>query len=121
MNIMPVTVKTPNYSPAQEAIITAFHASVNRPLTFEDAGVIAANPLMNDADGTPRKARSITAKIGRMEIPYARKVAVRKDGTAVASKADIVAEIALVVSGNLEGLDKAPRDALVALRKALAA
>lgn len=114
------TEKTPNYTPAQEAIITAFAQRVG-PLNFEHATEIAAMPEMKDADGNFRKPRSITAKINRMGLPYARKVAVRKDGSPVASKADIVAEIAKVVTGNLEGLDNAPREALVALRKALAA
>lgn len=114
------TEKTPNYSAAQEALIAAKAEAVGT-LNYEHATELAADARMNDADGVPRKPRSIVAKINRMGLPYARKVAVRKDGSPVASKADIVAEIAKVVTGNLEGLDKAPREALVAIRKAVAA
>lgn len=107
-----------NYTPAQEALIVA--ASHVGPLNLAAATVLASNPAMNDGDKA-RTPRAIVAKIVRMGLPYEKKVAARKDGTAVAAKADIVAQIAKTVKGNLEGLDKAPRAALVAIQAALAA
>lgn len=115
------TEKTPNYTLAQVAIMRDMYEAKGEPLDLTDAEVLASDPRMNAADGSPRKARSIVAKIGRELIPYQRKVAVSKTGEAIQSKLDIVAEIGKVVSGNLDGLDKAPKPALVAVLKALAA
>jgi hypothetical protein len=117
---MVTAVKTPNYSAAQEALIEGMSDSVGT-LDLSHAETLAADPRMNASDGTPRKARSIVAKIGRMGLPYARKVAVSKTGEPVAHKRDIVAEIATVVKGNLDGLENAPKAALVAIRKAVLA
>ena len=114
-----MNAKTPNYTVAQENLILA--AADAGTLNLAAAETLAANPAMNDADGNPRKARSIVAKINRMGLPYERKVAVSKSGEPVEDKADIVARIAVKVAGNLDGLDKAPKAALVAIAKAVAA
>ena len=109
--------ETPNYTPAQVAILVA--AAAQAPLTFEDCERLAADPRMFDAEGNPRKARSIVAKITRDGIPYAKKVPVRKDGSKVETKAAIVADIAAkigVTVATLDGLDKAPRGAVIAVR-----
>ena len=90
---------------------------------------IRAEPVLNQAVadrlaaefGPSFTGKSVIAKINRMGLPYQRKVAVTKAGGKVESKAEIVAEIATMVSGNLDGLDKAPKPALQALRDVLAA
>lgn len=89
---------------------------------------IRSEPVLNQAVaerlaaefGPTFTARSVIAKINRMSLPYQRKVATTKTGAPVENKAAIVAEIAALVSGNLDGLDKAPKPALQALRDALA-
>lgn len=65
--------------------------------------------------------RSVIAKITRMQLPYARKVAVTKTGAPVESKEKIVAQIAELVGEALDGLDKAPKPVLQTLRDHLAA
>lgn len=70
--------------------------------------------------GEKFSARSVTAKAIRMGVAYERKVAVTKTGAPVEQKEAIVAEIAKVVGANLDGLDKAPKPALQALRNFLA-
>ena len=108
--------KTPNYTKAQEDLIRA-----QAPLNLDKAKELAANPAMNDADGNARKARSIVAKAISMKVEYERKAPVTKSGDPIVRKEALVAEIAKAVAGNLEGLEKAPKAALVALRDALAA
>jgi hypothetical protein len=66
-------------------------------------------------------ARSVIAKAVRMEVPYERKVAVTKAGAPIERKEAIVAEIASMVGANLDGLEKAPKGALQALRDFVAA
>lgn len=61
-------------------------------------------------------ARSVTAKAVREGIAYQRKVAVTKTGAPVEDKATIVAQCAELVGANLDGLEKAPKPALQALR-----
>ena len=116
------TEKTPNYSAAQEDFIRNFAGTgTDGRLTLADAETIAADPSMLDNDGNVRKARSIVAKINRMGLPYAKKVAARKDGSPVASKAKLVEEIATLAGVSFEALDKAARNDLVKLRDVLAA
>lgn len=89
---------------------------------------IRAEPVLNQAVadrlaaefGPSFTGKSVIAKINRMGLPYQRKVAVTKTGAPVESKATICAQISELVSGNLDGLDKAPKPALQALRDALA-
>jgi hypothetical protein len=66
-------------------------------------------------------ARSVIAKAVRESIAYERKVAVTKTGAPVEQKEAIVTEIAQLVGANLDGLEKAPKPALQALRDYLAA
>ena len=109
-------VKTPNYSPAQVALITA--AAAAGSLNLDVAKSLAANPEMNTADGEPRNYRSIVAKISRMGLSYDRKVATSKDGSPVTKKSDLVSRIATLAGVNaskLEGMDKSPKSALEAI------
>jgi hypothetical protein len=68
-----------------------------------------------------KSSRSIIAKVIRMGLPYERKQPTTKTGEPVTNKAKLVAEIGAVVAGNLDGLEKAPKPALVALRNFVAA
>lgn len=97
------------YTPAMEAAIRA------EPVLNQSVANRLAETFGPDFTG-----KSVIAKINRMGLPYERKVAVTKTGGKVESKTDIVAEIATFVSGNLDGLDKAPKPALQALRDVLA-
>ena len=106
-NIM-ATEKTPNYSPSQEA----------RMREFETIDNTVATLLATEFGKSPA---SVRAKAVRMGLNYVRKAPVTKSGAPVERKEAIVAEIASLVSGNLEGLDKAPKAALQALRNALVA
>lgn len=119
--IIMATEKTANYTATQEAIIRSFIGTgPDGKLTSVDADTIAAMDGMKDADGNARKGRSIIAKINRMGLPYAKKETKRKDGSAVASKAKLVAEIASAIDVNFDSLDKAGREDLVKLRDAVA-
>lgn len=97
------------YTAAQEARIRA-----EAPLNQAKATALAAE------FGSKFTARSVIAKAVRMEVGYERKVAVTKTGEPVERKEAIVAEIASLVGETLEGLDKAPKPALQALRNFLA-
>lgn len=105
-----------NYTEAQEALIASM-----APMDYTKAQELASDERMNDADGNARKARSIVAKAISMGVEYNRKVATTKSGEPVVRKAELVEQIARTVEGNLDGLEKAPKAALVALRDALAA
>ena len=95
--------KAPNYTPEQEARI---EASV--PLNADVAAMLAAE--------FGKSPRSVIAKAVRMGVAYERKTPTTKTGEPITKKETLVAEISAVVSGNLEGLEKAPKPALVALR-----
>lgn len=101
------------YTAAQEQAIR--DAAAAGPLNQAAAEALAAS------FGSPHTTRGVVAKISRMGLPYARKVAVSKTGAPIEKKEDIVAEIAKMVSGNLEGLEKAPKPALQVLRDFLVA
>lgn len=101
------------YTPAQEQRIR--DAAQEGPLNQAVATALAAE------FGPKFTARSVIAKITRMELPYARKVAVSKTGAPVEQKEAIVAEIATLVGATLDGLDKAPKPALQKLRDFLSA
>lgn len=112
--------KNANYSVSQVAIIqAASDAAVanGSKLDLDAAKTLASDPRMNvdDGKGDARGYRSILAKITRMGLPYARKEPVSKDGSPVTKKGDLVARINAIVAGNLDGLDKAPKPALVAI------
>ena len=65
--------------------------------------------------------RMVIAKINSMKLPYVKKAATTKTGDPVERKELLVAEIAKFVEGNLDGLEKAPKPALQAIRDAFAA
>lgn len=114
-NIMTTVVKTKeaNYSAAQETRIR--EAAASGPLNLDTAKALAAE------FGGGKTYRSVVAKIGRMELPYVKKVAVSKTGEPVVRKENLVSEIAQFVPGSLEGLEKASKPALVNIRNAFAA
>lgn len=95
--------KAPNFTPEQEAAIREA-----APLNQEKSRALAAS--------MGKTERSITAKAVRMGVAYERKAAVTKTGAPVEKKETIVAQISAIVSGNLDGLDKAPKAALQAVR-----
>lgn len=99
--------KTPNFTPEQEARIreSAPH------------NLASATELANEFGKTPR---SVIAKIVRMDVGYQSKVRTTKSGDPVISKEKLVGQIANVVEGNLEGLEKAPKAALQALARFVA-
>lgn len=98
------------YTPAMEAALRA-EPVLNQAVAERLAGEF----------GKDFTARSVIAKINRMGLTYERKQPTTKAGGKVESKEKIVAEIAEFVSGNLDGLDKAPKPVLQLLRDYLAA
>lgn len=100
--------KAPNFTSEQEQQI-----SDAAPLNLAKATALA--------EQMGKTARSIIAKAVRMGVAYERKQPTTKAGGKVEKKETIVAEIATLVSGNLDGLDKAPKAALQALRDHLKA
>ena len=109
-------IVAPNYTAAQVALIVA--ASEVATLDLDAAKALAALPEMNDSDGNPRNYKSVIAKISRLALPYARKVATSKNGLPVTKKSDLVSRIATLAGVNaskLEGMDKSPKSALEAI------
>jgi len=102
------------YSTAQEQAIR--DAAARGPLNQAVAAELAAS------FGAGFSTRGVIAKISRMtDVAYERKAKVTKSGGKVESKEDIVGELQLLTSANLDGLDKAPKPALQALRDFLTA
>lgn len=101
--------KTPNFTPAQEQRI--------RDFTAENGANAASAAALADEFG--KTGRSLIAKMVRMDIGYQSKQPTTKTGEPVTSKADLVAQIGEVVSGNLAGLEKAPKAALYAIANAV--
>ncbi len=93
--------KTPNYSDTQVAAIIAA-----APVTKDVAARLAVE--------LGKTARSVIAKAVRLEV-YQSQGPVTKSGEPVTKKETLVAEIGEVVTGNLEGLEKAPKAALLAI------
>lgn len=96
-----------NYTDAQEARLAEFDVidSATAELLAQEFG---------------KDVKSVRAKAVRMGI-YKGKERVSKTGGPIERKEAIVAEIAALVGSNMEGLEKAPKQALVALRQALSA
>ena len=95
----------PNYTPAMLAVIGEYSA-------FDKAVAVEIGLRIN------KSPRSVIAKIKSLGLDYTVQRPVRKDGSDVARKTDIVDEIARALSmdvADLEGLTKAPRNALMAL------
>ncbi len=103
-----MATKTPNYSPEQTARLTEV-GFMNQELSISLGLELGKTPA------------SIRAKAVKMGLPYERKVVTTKSGNPVERKEAIVADISSMVSGNLDGLSKAPKSALVAIRSALGA
>ena len=97
----------PNYSPAQEAEMLAA-GTIDNAKAFELAAKFG------------KDVRSVRAKAVRMGI-YQKAAKVSKSGDPIERKEAIVADIAKIVGANMEGLEKAPKEALKAIRSALAA
>lgn len=98
------------YTPAMEAAIRE-----QAPINQAKAEALAAT------FGEGFSGRSVAAFCSRKGIAYERKQPTTKSGGKIESKADLVAEIATLVGANLDGLDKAPKGALQAVRNFLAA
>ena len=98
--------KAPNFTAEQEARIREM-APLNQAKSRELALEFG------------KTERSVTAKAVRMGVPYERKQPTTKNGQPVERKEAIVAEISQLVGSNLEGLEKAPKGALQAVRAAL--
>lgn len=99
--------KVKNYTEAQEARLASF-ASIDNELAME-----LANEFQKDV-------RSVRAKAVRMGL-YVAKQKVSKTGGKIESKEAIVADIAAIVGQNLDGLEKASKQSLVAIRAKLVA
>jgi len=96
-----------NYTEAQEAELMA-------------AGMIDNEGAIEFAAKFGKDVRSIRAKAVRMGI-YKAKEKVSKTGGKIESKEQIVNDIADLVGKNLDGLEKASKQALIAIRAKLAA
>lgn len=96
-----------NYTEAQEAELLA-------------AGTIDNAKALEFADKFGKDVRSIRAKAVRMGI-YKAAEKVSKSGAPIERKEAIVADIASIVGKNLDGLEKAPKQVLIALRTRLSA
>jgi len=96
-----------NYTEAQEAEMLALGTIDNATATML-------------ATKFGKNVASIRAKAVRLGV-YQAKERVSKSGAAIERKQAIVAEIASLVGRNMEGLEKAPKQALVAIRAALSA
>jgi len=98
---------TKNYTEAQEARLAEFDVIDN------DTAIELAAEFGKDV-------RSVRAKAVRMGL-YKAKDKVSKSGGKIESKEAIVADIAALVGKNLDGLEKAPKQALITLRVKLSA
>ena len=96
-----------NYTEAQEAELIA-------------AGVIDNAKALEFAAKFGKDVRSVRAKAVRMGI-YKAAEKVSKTGGKIESKEQIVADIAAIVGKNLDGLEKAPKQSLIAIRAKLSA
>lgn len=96
-----------NYTEAQEARMAEFE--------FIDAAI--AQEL---ADEFGKNQKSVVAKAVRMGL-YKAKEKTSKTGGKVETKEEIVADISTLVGKSLDGLEKASKQALIAIRAKLAA
>lgn len=98
---------TKNYTAAQEARLAEFDV-IDNDLAIELAAEFG------------KDVRSVRAKAVRMGL-YKAKEKASKTGGKIESKDEIVAEISDLVGRNLDGLEKAPKEVLKALRARLSA
>ena len=96
-----------NYTEAQEAELAA-------------AGLIDNELAIEFAAKFGKDVRSVRAKAVRMGI-YKAKEKVSKTGGKIESKEAIVADIAEIVGKSLDGLEKASKQSLIAIRAKLSA
>lgn len=96
-----------NYTEAQEAELMA-------------AGLIDNDLALEFAAKFGKDVRSVRAKAVRMGI-YKSKERVSKTGGKIESKEQIAADIAALVGKNLDGLEKASKQSLIAIRAKLVA
>lgn len=96
-----------NYTEAQEAELAA-------------AGLIDNELALEFAAKFGKDVRSIRAKAVRMGI-YKAKEKVSKTGGKIESKEQIVADISALVGKSLDGLEKASKQSLIAIRAKLSA
>jgi hypothetical protein len=96
-----------NYTEAQEAEMIALGTIDN---------VIATQ--LSEKFG--KNVASIRAKAVRLGV-YQAKERTSKSGGAIERKEAIVADIAALIGKNMEGLEKSPKQALIAIREALSA
>lgn len=99
--------KVKNYTEAQEARMASF-------LSIDNETAIELALEFN------KDVRSVRAKAVRMGL-YVAKQKVSKTGGKIESKEQIVNDISALVGKNLDGLEKASKQALVAIRAKLAA
>lgn len=100
-----VKKSTSKYNAQQEAAIREA-----APLNQAKAETLAAS------FGSGFTGKSVIAKAIRMGVAYERKQPTTKSGAKIEKKETLVAEIAKLVEGNLDGLEKAPKPALQAIR-----
>lgn len=96
-----------NYTEAQEA-------------RMAEMGVIDAAVAQELADEFGKNVKSVIAKAVRMGI-YKAKERTSKTGGKIETKEEIVAEISELVGKSLDGLEKASKQALIAIRAKLSA
>lgn len=96
-------VVAPKFTAEQEARIWELE-----PLNQEKARLLATE--------FGKTERSVAAKAVRMGVTYIRKQPATKSGAPIERKEAIVKEIATIVAENLDGLEKAPKAALQAIR-----
>lgn len=101
-----------NYTEAQEARI--------QEVADEAGGLIDNETAIELADEFGKDVRSVRAKAVRMGL-YKAKAKVSKTGGKIETKEEIVAEISELVGKSLDGLEKASKQALIAIRAKLAA
>jgi hypothetical protein len=101
-----------NYTEAQEARMQEVADELGGMIGNEDALELAAE--------FGKDVRSVRAKAVRMGI-YKAKEKTSKTGGKIESKEQIVNDIATLVGANLDGLEKASKQALIAIRAKLAA
>lgn len=89
----------------------------SQPINKAVSEALAAEFGGKDAGFTPA---SIRAKAVRMGLTYERQQPQTKNGAPVERKESIVEELAAIVGQSLEGLEKAPKPVLQALRNHLA-
>lgn len=96
-----------NYTEAQEA-------------RMAEIGVIDAAVAQELADEFGKNVKSVIAKAVRMGI-YKAKERTSKTGGKIETKEEIVADISELVGKSLDGLEKASKQALIAIRAKLSA